>query len=118
MAEAQADRVFERGWIPNVLPPTAGPISEAHNLDTNTRCARARFPSASRGTIVSALLAAGFSQYRDRTPAPSLRECPFTAEESRRNTVVFRHRNPDSDDFEFAAVSPNGDFFYWSGAID
>lgn len=34
-ADAQEDGVFDRGWLPPVLPDTAYEITERHNLDTN-----------------------------------------------------------------------------------
>ena len=114
VAAARMDRLFERGWLPDVLPPSAGPILEAHDLDSNGRCATARFPSESFEVIASALSAAGFESTKDRTSPPSLRECPFAAEDSKRATAVFRRRNPDLSDLEFAAVSRTGEFFYWS----
>ena len=40
---ARADRLFDRGWVPDVLPASAGPSVEAHDVDTNERCARAQF---------------------------------------------------------------------------
>jgi hypothetical protein len=34
--DARADHLFERGWLPDILPPTAGGIRTSHNLDLNT----------------------------------------------------------------------------------
>ena len=36
LAEAKADRLFERGWLPDVLPPSARDIQTSNNLDLNT----------------------------------------------------------------------------------
>jgi len=36
LADARADRLFERGWLPNVLPASTIDIQTVNNLDTNT----------------------------------------------------------------------------------
>jgi hypothetical protein len=33
--EAKQDGAFERGWLPDWLPPSARDIKEIHNIDTN-----------------------------------------------------------------------------------
>ena len=43
VAEARSDGLFARGWAPDVLSGSAGPITEAHDLDTNARCFHAAF---------------------------------------------------------------------------
>ena len=43
IAEARADRLFERGWVPDVLPFEGGPVREIHDIDSSSRCAQARF---------------------------------------------------------------------------
>ena len=43
LAEARADGVFERGWLPDVLPPSAYDISVRNNLDINTSEGRFSF---------------------------------------------------------------------------
>lgn len=35
-AEAQADRLFERGWLPSILPDSSYDITTRNDLDTNT----------------------------------------------------------------------------------
>lgn len=34
LKDAEKDNAIERGWIPNVLPPTTREITERHNIDT------------------------------------------------------------------------------------
>ena len=36
LAEARADHLFERGWLPDVLPPSARNIRTTNNVDLNT----------------------------------------------------------------------------------
>ena len=43
LAEARADGLFERGWLPDVLPPSAYDISVRNNLDLNTSEGRFSF---------------------------------------------------------------------------
>jgi hypothetical protein len=31
---AGADKLFERGWVPDMLPDDGGPLVEVHNWDT------------------------------------------------------------------------------------
>ena len=33
---ARADRLFDRGWLPDILPPSAHSIRTSNNLDLNT----------------------------------------------------------------------------------
>jgi hypothetical protein len=34
--DARADQLFGRGWLPDILPPSAGNIRTSNNLDLNT----------------------------------------------------------------------------------
>jgi hypothetical protein len=36
LATARADRLFERGWLPDILPPSTYGIRTANDLDLNT----------------------------------------------------------------------------------
>ena len=36
LAAARTDQVFERGWLPDILPPSTYKIETANNLDLNT----------------------------------------------------------------------------------
>ena len=36
LSAARADNLFERGWLPDILPPSAKSIRTSNNLDLNT----------------------------------------------------------------------------------
>ena len=36
IAAARADNLFDRGWLPDILPPSANTIRTSNNLDLNT----------------------------------------------------------------------------------
>jgi hypothetical protein len=36
LAEARADRLFERGWLPDILPPSSYDIRVSNDLDVDT----------------------------------------------------------------------------------
>ncbi len=36
IAEARADNLFDRGWLPDILPPSASSIRTSNDLDLNT----------------------------------------------------------------------------------
>ena len=36
LAEARSERLFERGWLPDILPPTANRIRTSNDLDVGT----------------------------------------------------------------------------------
>jgi hypothetical protein len=63
LGSAQSDRLFDRGWLPEVLPADAGPIVEAHDLDTNARCSKSVFPSHASAQVSRALRALGFEAF-------------------------------------------------------
>src|SRR6186713_347897 len=44
--EARADQLFGRGWLPDILPPSAHDIRTSNNLDLNTSVGRFYFASA------------------------------------------------------------------------
>jgi hypothetical protein len=46
LAEAHADDVFGRGWLPDVLPPSSRDIHVSNNLDINTSDGSFRFVPA------------------------------------------------------------------------
>src|SRR5262245_2175210 len=77
---ARRDRLFERGWVPDVLPDAAGPLVESHDLDTNARCACSKLSPESVDAVISSLEAAGFARDSSRVVLP-LQTCPFKPEE-------------------------------------
>src|SRR5688572_1093358 len=76
--DAKKDRLFERGWVPDVLPETAGPLTEVHNIDTNARCALGQFSASDLHEVLAALSRDGFEPYDAELPAPPLSNCPFS----------------------------------------
>ena len=109
--DAKNGRLFERGWVPEVLPDTAGPLIEAHNIDTNVRCALAEFPPATFAEVLAALSRVGFHHYDAPVPPPPLNACPFSNGDFRQDSVVMR-RTGVSGDQEFVGVSKSGTFMF------
>jgi hypothetical protein len=79
---AQADRLFERGWVPNVLPQGAGPIVEAHDLDTNARCSKSALPPGGFAEVSEALVALGFRPSSMQPQPLPFAKCPFHLDEA------------------------------------
>jgi hypothetical protein len=115
VADARADRLFERGWLPDVLPDHAGPIVERHDRDTNARCAVAEFPATAMNAVISALVDSGFGRTEAHAPALPFRSCPFALSEVRSAEHRLQRTNPDVGDLEFAALAPRGRLLFWSG---
>jgi hypothetical protein len=109
--QARADRLFERGWIPDVLPDDAGPLIEAHNIDTNARCAVARFSPGAFDDVIGALSREGFEPYHGHVPSRPLRACPYHEDEVRNASIALQRRRPD-DAREFAAIDRRGTLVY------
>ncbi len=65
LQDARADQLFERGWLPDLLPPSAHDIRTSNNLDLNTSSGEFSFSPAD-----SKLLAARLSPYASP-------QCPF-----------------------------------------
>jgi hypothetical protein len=109
--DAKKDRLFDRGWVPDVLPDTAGPLTEAHNIDTNARCALGEFPVGAFDEVVAALSRNGFERYDAIAPAPPLSSCPFGARDFQSASIVLR-RSGVNGDREFAGISRSGTFIF------
>lgn len=67
--EAKKSGVFNREWIPDVLPMDTGEIAETHDLDTNNRCAEALIPVDSIPQIEVNLKEKGFDEFDSELPA-------------------------------------------------
>jgi hypothetical protein len=109
--DAKKDKLFERGWVPEVLPETAGPLTEAHNLDTNARCALVEFPASELDEVLIGFSREGFERYEGDIPALPLNSCPFSANDFRHASIVLR-RTAVTGDREFAGVNQNGTFIF------
>lgn len=114
MAEARSDGLFSRGWAPDVLPKTAGPIEEVHDLDTNARCFRATFSADSLEVVRSALLRAGFATHSKATAAwpPPEEFCPFSPSDIEAGRLF--HRSTESSQHEYVAVGGDSILYFWS----
>jgi len=110
---ARTDRLFARGWVPDVLPSASGPIVEAHDLDTNGRCSISEFPSTRADDVAEALSALEFAPHRGDLPTLPLSICPFKLSEIPPTARVLRRSRAESADTEFAAIS-NEALFIWS----
>jgi hypothetical protein len=109
--DAKKDGLFERGWVPDVLSETAGPLTEVHNIDTNARCALGQFPARDFDDVLKALSREGFERSDADVPAPPLSTCPFSGKDFRGASVVLR-RTGSNGNREFAGVSQSGRFIF------
>ena len=55
LKEARADRLFERGWLPDILPASARDIRTTNNADINTSAGEFRFAAADYPVFASRL---------------------------------------------------------------
>ena len=53
--EARADQLFERGWLPDILPPESHSIRTSNNLDLNTSDGEFSFASSDYGAFAAQL---------------------------------------------------------------
>lgn len=109
--QARADTLFDRGWVPDVLPEDAGPLIEVHNVESNERCTFAQFPPAAFDIVQTALLRQGFEQHQGPIPKPPFRACPFSADAFGRAAIILRRRGLNGDQ-EYAAIDKGGTFFF------
>jgi hypothetical protein len=114
IADARADGLFKRGWMPDVLPDDAGPLTEAHDLDTNVRCARSRIGGSVHPDLVARLHRLGFEDIEGSALGSPAGFCPFGRSDVNTAAYGLRRRNARIGDQEFAAVTRDGEFFFWS----
>ena len=55
LADARADRLFERGWLPDILPETATNIRTSNNLDINVSVGEFEFESVDAAAFYAKL---------------------------------------------------------------
>jgi hypothetical protein len=113
VADAKNGGLFERGWVPAVLPDDAGPLTEAHNLDTNASCALAKFSPARFDQVLSALTRERFQRHDSAIPSPPLGGCPFDLSDFKSASTVLSRVSTSGVD-EFAALSESGTFMFMS----
>ena len=110
---AEREGFFRGGWLPDVLPKDAGPIVEVHDLDTNARCSRSDFPTASSSEVEDSLRQQGFDTYTAPLPAPPFKNCPFDLEDAQGADVVLTRTS--SLEREFAAIGRSpGVLLFWA----
>lgn len=110
--DAKADRLFERGWVPDVFPDNAGPLTEAHDIDTNARCALVQFSPGAFGEVLAGLSREGFERYEGALPPRPLRACPFGDSDVRHASTVLRRGDPNRG-LEFVVVDRGGKLVFW-----
>lgn len=85
-AEAEAAGLFQRGWGPAFVLPSAGAITVVYDLDTNDTCARIQFEAADVSGFRASLDKTGYVAVDGEPPAlPRFvvpRTCPFTLSEA------------------------------------
>ena len=113
VADAKNDRLFERGWVPEVLPDDAGPLTEVHDIDTNARCAVSKFSPARFDQVLAALTREGFQRKDAAVPSPPLGGCPFDLSDFMSASTVLSRVSTSGVD-EFAALSESGTFMFMS----
>jgi hypothetical protein len=59
LADAKAQRAFERGWLPPMLPESAKNIEEKNNLDLNTGNGSFEYTLSERADYIERLTGAG-----------------------------------------------------------
>lgn len=89
LAAAKADHLFERGWLPDLLPPSSVDIHTVNNLDASTSTGSFRFVP-SEGPLLFGKLAAG-------APAEApVSDWPITlANYEQRGFTTWSHRGDD-----------------------
>lgn len=109
---AEVQGLFQRGWLPDVLPREAGPIEEVHDLDTNARCSRSEFPPRSSRDIEQALRGKGFIDYEESLPETPFRSCPFSLSDASAVDTTLARRTPFGT--ELAVIDERGVLMFWS----
>ena len=98
VTQARREGVFARGWVPDILPDTATELVALYDLDTNARCAGARFDPGDRAAIRGSATTLGFAVYRGARPGPPLKGCPLLP----------------SDINKFLILTADGQMQFWS----
>jgi hypothetical protein len=109
VAEARRDGVFERGWVPDILPDSATALVELHDLDTSARCAGARFAPLERASVRAAAASVGFVVYKGERPAAPFKGCPFLIGNIMQADEVLRRSGS-----EFLILTAEGQLYFWT----
>jgi hypothetical protein len=110
LADAKADRLFERGWLPEILPASATNIKTVNNLDISTSTGEFHF-AVSDGPSLFGKLTAG-------APTDSqFAEWPSTVKKyTRRGFASWRYRDQGTT-WAFFCIPSEGtcEYFAWQG---
>ena len=112
VTEARRAGVFARGWLPDILPDTATGLVALYDLDTNARCAGARFDPRGRAAIRGAATTLGFAVYPGARPGPPFKGCPFLVGNVIEADEVLRRDGGWSS--EFLILTADGQMYFWS----
>jgi hypothetical protein len=112
VAEARRDGVFARGWVPDILPDSATALVGLHDLDTNARCAGARFQPRERRPVRDAAEAIGFVVHEGERPSQPFTGCPFLIGNIVRADEVWRRDETGAS--EFLILTADGQMHDWS----
>ena len=108
--------LFERGWLPDVLPHSGGQITELHNLDTNSRCSLSSLPASSLTEVEASLRDLGFAMHEGEPAQVPFRNCPFTSAEVLRASTVMSRSSSEQTEFAIVRESP-GALLFWSVSL-
>lgn len=56
LADARADQLFERGWLPDILPPSTRDIRTSNNLDLNYSTGEFQYEPGNAGAFFRVLM--------------------------------------------------------------
>ena len=108
-ADAKADRLFERGWLPDVLPPSSFDIHTINNLDASTSTGSFRFQPSEAALLFGKLVAGAPAD------APISDWPDMLVNYEQRGFTAWSHRDDDGH-WVFFCIASNGECEYtmWS----
>ena len=113
--EARAEDFFKRGWMPDVLPKSCGPVASAQDLDINSVCASATMPAGEVQFVQDSLMELGFGKLAGALDELPFRDrCPFSLDDISTTDLKFSRASESLLRTEFFVVSPGGRVFYWT----
>jgi hypothetical protein len=108
LADAKADRLFERGWLPDILPASATDIQTVNNLDINTSTGGFQFATSDGPALFGKLTAGAPTESR-------FAEWPSTvAKYTELGFTPWRYRDEDTT-WAFFCLPSEGrcEYFAW-----
>lgn len=89
-AEAEADNLFERGWLPSIIPASARGIKTSNNLDINISEGEFRFDQEETNTFLEHL-----KPYSGQPPKPRRRQT-YIAKQKKKGYLPFEYTDNDT----------------------